>query len=118
MIKVLYLGIPEFSFWNDRKFCRSDWGVMRDGSSLYLSLRQPFALGEVSYDYLAPNFQKKTWLWVKNRYPKWNPGKRNQGLKPVPWWLNFDPYPHVPQQSGLDADAAMRAKRRSIAKRV
>ena len=27
-------------------------------------------------------------------YPKWNPGKWNQGLKPaVPWWFNFDPYP-------------------------
>ena len=38
---------------------------------------------------LTPN-----WWWVKNWYPKWNPGKWNQGLKPaVPWWLNFDPYP-------------------------
>ena len=26
------------------------------------------------------------WLWVKNGYPKWNPGKWNQGPKPaVPW---------------------------------
>ena len=34
------------------------------------------------------------WLWVKNMYPKWSPGKWNQGLKPaVPWWFNFDPYP-------------------------
>ena len=23
------------------------------------------------------------WLWVKNGYPKWNPGKWNQGLKPA-----------------------------------
>ena len=33
------------------------------------------------------------WLWVKNRYPKWNPGKWQNGPKPVPWWFNFDPYP-------------------------
>ena len=33
------------------------------------------------------------WLWVRNGYPKWNPG--NQGLKPVVlWWLNFDSYPY------------------------
>ena len=39
--------------------------------------------------------QKKTkWLWVKNRYPKWNPGTWNQRLKPaVCWWLYFDPHP-------------------------
>ena len=31
-------------------------------------------------------------LWVKNRYPKWNPGKWKHGPKPaVPWWFNFDP---------------------------
>ena len=36
-----------------------------------------------------------TRLWVKNRYPKWNPGKWKHGLKAaVPWWFNFDPYPH------------------------
>ena len=37
------------------------------------------------------------WLWLKNRAtPKWNPGKRSQGLKPaVPWWFNFDPCPCV-----------------------
>ena len=23
------------------------------------------------------------WVWVKNRYPKWNPGKWKQGLKPA-----------------------------------
>ena len=34
------------------------------------------------------------WLWVKDRYPKWNPGKWKHGLKPVvSWWFNFDPYP-------------------------
>ena len=34
------------------------------------------------------------WLWVKNRYPKWNPGKCKYGRKPAgPWWLNFDPHP-------------------------
>ena len=36
-------------------------------------------------------------LWVKNRHPKWNPGKWKQGLKPaVPWWFRFDPYPNTP----------------------
>ena len=35
------------------------------------------------------------WLWVKNRYLKWNPGKWRHGPKPaVPWWFNFDPYPN------------------------
>ena len=30
---------------------------------------------------------------VKNRYPKWHPGKWKQSLKPVvPWWFHFDPY--------------------------
>ena len=34
-------------------------------------------------------------MWVKNRYPKWNPCKWKQGLKPaVPWTFNFDPYPY------------------------
>ena len=38
------------------------------------------------------------WEWFKHRYPKWNPGKWNQGLKPtVSWCLNFDPYPYVGQ---------------------
>ena len=33
-------------------------------------------------------------LWVKDRYPTWNPGKWNQRLKPaVPWWTNFNPHP-------------------------
>ena len=35
------------------------------------------------------------WVWVKNRYTKWNPGKWTQRLKPaVPLWLHFDPYPY------------------------
>ena len=35
-----------------------------------------------------------SWLWVKNRYPKWNLGKWKHGLKPaVRWWFKFDPYP-------------------------
>ena len=35
------------------------------------------------------------WLWVENRYPKWKPGKWNQGLTPaVPWRFNFDPQPN------------------------
>ena len=34
------------------------------------------------------------WVWVKNRYPEWNPGKWKQRLQPVvSWWSNFDPYP-------------------------
>ena len=34
------------------------------------------------------------WQWVKNRYPKWNPGKWKEGLKPaVPRRLHFEPYP-------------------------
>ena len=33
------------------------------------------------------------WLWVKNRYPKWNPGKWEHGPKPEAPWFNFDPYP-------------------------
>ena len=37
---------------------------------------------------------RNTWVWVKNRYSGWNPGKWQQRLKPAfPWWLNFDPYP-------------------------
>ena len=36
------------------------------------------------------------WLWVKNRYPKWNFGKWKHGLKSaVPWWFNIDPQPYV-----------------------
>ena len=35
-----------------------------------------------------------SWLWVKNRFPKWNPGKWKHGLKPaVPCWFSFDPCP-------------------------
>ena len=34
------------------------------------------------------------WLWVKHRYPTWNPGKWKHGLKSaVPCWFNFDPHP-------------------------
>ena len=28
--------------------------------------------------------QKDTWLWVKNRYPKWNPGKWQHGTPKSP----------------------------------
>ena len=36
------------------------------------------------------------WVWVKNRYPEWNPSKWQQRLKPaVPWRFNIDPYPCV-----------------------
>ena len=38
------------------------------------------------------------WLWVKNRYPKWNPGKWKHGPTPVvPWWFNFEPCPNNSQ---------------------
>ena len=41
-------------------------------------------------------FKGIIWLWVKNAYPKWNPGRWNQRLKPaVPWWLYFDQYPFL-----------------------
>ena len=31
------------------------------------------------------------WVWVKNRYPKWNPGKWKHGLKPeVLCWFYVD----------------------------
>ena len=41
-------------------------------------------------------FEKATCLWVKNRYPKWNPGKWKRRLtSAVLLWFNFDPYPHV-----------------------
>ena len=34
--------------------------------------------------------------WVKNMYPKWNPGKWKLGLQPaVPWSFNFDPHPDL-----------------------
>ena len=43
----------------------------------------------------AESARDHTWLWVKNRYPKWNPSKWKPGPKPVvPWWFHFDPYPH------------------------
>ena len=42
------------------------------------------------------------WLWVKNMYPKWNPGKWKLGPKPaVPWWFNFDPHPNGPLLVGI-----------------
>ena len=36
-------------------------------------------------------FAHTIWVWVKNRYPNWNPGKWKQRLKPVvPWWIDFE----------------------------
>ena len=33
------------------------------------------------------------WVWVKNRYPKWNSGKwKHQLHLRFFWWLSFDPY--------------------------
>ena len=44
---------------------------------------------------IEPPNLAEIWL-VKNGYPKWNPCKRNQGLKPaIPWRFNFDPHPNV-----------------------
>ena len=60
----------------------------------------PLILGSVCQNRNTMEHQKvkrsalDKWQWVKNRNPKWNPGKGKHGLKPaVPWWLNFDPYP-------------------------
>ena len=53
------------------------------------------------------------WPWVKNGYPKWIPGKWNQGLNPVvPWWLNFDPHPidEIPYHFGAMVDPKPRAQ--------
>ena len=44
---------------------------------------------------MFPCHSHPKWLWVPNRYPKWNPGKRKPGPKPAVPWLNFDPYPSV-----------------------
>ena len=55
---------------------------------------------------------KQTWLWVKNMYPKWNPGKWKHGLEFVVWWFDFDPtcvsevINHLIRSSGRDAEAA------------
>ena len=35
------------------------------------------------------------WLWVKNRYPKWNPGKWTHGLKPAVPWCFFLTHTHM-----------------------
>ena len=44
-----------------------------------------------------------TWLWVKNRYHKWNPVKWKEGLKPaVPWWFDVDPYPYHANETAHD----------------
>ena len=48
------------------------------------------------------------WLWVKTRYPKWNPGKWKHGPKlAVFWWLNFDPYPFSTGASHLGATRSL-----------
>ena len=42
------------------------------------------------------NPRNTTWVWVKYRVsPKWIPGKWKHGQPAVPWWFNFDPYPHL-----------------------
>ena len=59
------------------------------------------------------------WRWVKNQYPKWNPGKWKHGLKPVvPWWFYFDPYPFWPKrgQANSTFDSKAEAERRHGAK--
>ena len=33
-------------------------------------------------------------LWVKDGYPKWNPGKCKEGLKPAVPWIYFDAHPY------------------------
>ena len=52
----------------------------------------PLAFGGCIFEGNAGAFK---WLWVKNRCPKWNPGKWKHERKPaVPWWFNFDPFPN------------------------
>ena len=44
------------------------------------------------------------WLWVTNRYPRWNPGKWKHGPKSAVCWFNFDPPPNpVPDSWGFPA---------------
>ena len=38
----------------------------------------------------SPGAKRPIWLWVKTRYPKWNPG-RISNLRPL--GFHFDPYP-------------------------
>ena len=53
-----------------------------------LSLNLPY---HETCKHTAPSTFRR--LWVKNLYPKRNPGKWNHGLKPaVSWWFSFDPY--------------------------
>ena len=64
------------------------------------------------------------WLWVKNRYPKWNPGKKH-GLKPaVLWWFRFDtdPYWGSPWSSfaaplATERSAPLPGRKRGLVKR-
>ena len=50
-----------------------------------------------AFPWVPASLKPLKWLWVKNMYSKWNPGKWKHGLKPVvPWWFNFDSYPNNP----------------------
>ena len=52
------------------------------------------------------------WLWVKNGYPFWIPGKWNQGLKPAqPLLFNFDPQPNRPGRAWLSQAQTRRSAR-------
>ena len=53
-----------------------------------MELEKPFVGGNVRFG------NSPIWLWVTNRYPKWNPGKWKHGPNSaVPCWFNFEPHP-------------------------
>ena len=73
-------------------FCSQNLGRQKGGQKKRMDEGNSVALRK----------RKCKWLWVKNRYPKWNPGKWKHGPKlAVPWWLNFDPYPNQVKQEAL-----------------
>ena len=43
------------------------------------------------------------WLWLKKRYPEWNPGKWKHGPKPAsPNLFNFEPHPYRVKHGAWD----------------
>ena len=60
-------------------------------SEAYLGAFGPRRCPHVDPGFISPLW---IWLWVKNRHPKWSPGKWIQGLKPAVRWFHFDPYPY------------------------
>ena len=77
---------------NHRQMARGPKGTEFPTPPLTEGIWQPFRPSKSAV--LASLYLFLSWLWVKNGYPKWNPGKWNQGLKPaVKWCFNFEPYP-------------------------